>query len=115
MRKSFGRARPWPCREARTHEVQCGCKTHFFKSTIFPLHRLARAVFGVIAGLLFIGTVLFAQSPEPIHGVVVDPDHAAVPEATVRLVAADGSEVAHTLTDQQGRFSFSHECSNCSL
>src|SRR5690348_14068414 len=65
--------------------------------------------------LIFFSTVLFSQSPESIHGVVVDPDHATVPEATVRLLAADGTEQTHTLTDQQGRFSFQRECANCSV
>lgn len=60
-------------------------------------------------------TTLNAQSSQPVHGTVVDPDHAAVPEATVRLLAADGRETARTLTDQQGRFSFKAACSDCSL
>jgi len=50
--------------------------------------------------------LLYSQSSDAIRGVVVDPDQAAVPKAFVRLVASDGTETAHTLTDQQGRFSF---------
>ena len=65
--------------------------------------------------VLLASVVLLAQSPQPIHGLIVDPDHAAVPEATVRLLSPDGSESARTLTDRQGRFSFSNECANCSL
>src|SRR5215831_10566075 len=65
---------------------------------------------------LFLVTAAFrAQSPEPIRGVVVDPDHAAIPKATVRLLAPGGSELARTLTDQQGKFSFRQNCSDCSL
>ena len=68
------------------------------------------------AVFLFSVTAVFhAQSPEAIRGVVVDPDHAAIPKATVRLVAPDGSELARTLTDQQGRFSFGQNCPDCSL
>ena len=115
MRKSFGRARPWPRHESLPHEVQCGCTPRFFKSTTFAHRVVAKTIFKLLPAVLFISVLVRAQSPQPIHGVVVDPDHAAVPEATVRLVAGDGSETAHTLTDQQGRFSFSHECANCSL
>jgi vitamin B12 transporter len=80
---------------------------------------LIGAVFLDIARTVLIGllctAVLQAQSVQPIHGTVVDPDHAAVPEATVRLLAADGRETRHTLTDEQGRFSFKAACSDCSL
>ena len=64
---------------------------------------------------LSLTAVSFAQTPEPIRGVVADPDHAAIPEATVRLLAADGAEAAHTLTDREGRFDFTQNCVNCSL
>ena len=83
------------------------------------LKSLVGAVFLGIAQALLIGllctTVTKAQSPQPIHGLVVDPDHAAVPQATVRLIASDGSETARTLTDPQGKFSFPGTCGNCSL
>ena len=59
--------------------------------------------------------LLYSQSSDAIRGVVVDPDQAAVPKAFVRLVASDGTETAHTLTDQQGRFSFQQRCAGCSL
>src|SRR4029077_17031282 len=45
-----------------------------------------------------------------ISGQVVDPDHAAIPRATVRLLSADGAEIAHIRTDQQGRFAFQQIC-----
>ena len=68
------------------------------------------------AVFLFSVTAFFhAQSREAIRGVVVDPDHAAIPRATVRLIAPDGSELARALTDQQGRFSFRQNCSDCSV
>jgi vitamin B12 transporter len=73
------------------------------------------AVFRCLASILLASSILFAQTSEPIHGVVVDPSHAAVPKASVRLIAADGNEAAHTVTDQQGRFSFQQKCVNCSL
>lgn len=64
------------------------------------------------AVLLFsINTFTYAQSPEAISGTVVDPDHAAVPKASVRLLTRDGRELAHTLTDLEGHFSFRQPCS----
>ena len=72
--------------------------------------------FGIWAVFLFSTTAVFyAQSLEVIRGVVVDPDHAAVPEASVRLLGADGSELARTFTDRQGRFSFRQSCPGCSV
>jgi vitamin B12 transporter len=64
---------------------------------------------------LFFNAFLFSQSSQTIHGSVEDPDQAAVPKAFVRLLASDGTETAHTLTDQQGRFSFQQRCADCSL
>jgi hypothetical protein len=49
---------------------------------------------------------LAAQVSNQLSGQVVDPDHAAIPRATIRLLSADGLEVARVLTDQQGRFFF---------
>src|SRR5437763_13855376 len=51
-----------------------------------------------------------AQVANDISGQVVDPDHARIPRATVRLLLADGSEIAQVLTDQQGRFRFQQAC-----
>jgi len=65
--------------------------------------------------LFCISSVLYAQSHEPIAGTILDPDHAAVPQASVRLLAANGTELAHTLTDEQGQFSFSQTCTGCML
>ena len=53
---------------------------------------------------------LAAQVSNEISGQVVDPDHAAIPRATVRLLSADGAEIAHIRTDQQGRFAFQQIC-----
>jgi len=53
---------------------------------------------------------LAAQNANDISGQVVDPDHARIPRATVRLLSADGSEIARVLTDQQGRFRFPQTC-----
>ncbi len=58
---------------------------------------------------------LYGESVEPIAGTVIDPDRAAVPDASVRLISPTGSELAHTLTDQQGHFSFHQQCSSCSV
>ncbi len=60
-------------------------------------------------------SILLAQSPEAFSGSVVDLSHAAVPQASVRLRTADGAEVAHTLTDEQGRFVFSKPCADCMI
>jgi len=57
----------------------------------------------------------YAQSPNVISGTVIDPDHAAIPKASVRLFGADGSELGHTLTDMQGRYSFERQCNDCYL
>jgi outer membrane cobalamin receptor len=58
----------------------------------------------------------FAQTQQRTGGVVVDPDHAAVPEASVRLLSPDGAELAHSFTDQQGQFSFQQACKGaCSI
>jgi vitamin B12 transporter len=66
------------------------------------------------AVLLFsINTFLYGQSAEQISGTVVDPDHAALPEVSVRLIAPDGTEVSRTLTNQQGRFAFQQPCAGC--
>jgi len=93
------------------------------RSRALPVHALReticsslpKSISWLAPTVLLASAVLFAQSPQPFHGVIVDPDHAAVPEATVRLLSAGASEVAHTLTDRQGRFSFQRECANCSL
>ena len=56
-----------------------------------------------------------AQTSQTITGTVTDPDHAAVPAASVRLFSRDGSHLAHTLTNQQGQFSFQQPCNACSV
>ncbi|HWY71070.1 MAG TPA: TonB-dependent receptor [Terriglobales bacterium] len=53
---------------------------------------------------------LAAQVSNQISGQVVDPDHAAIPRATVRLLSPDRLETARVLTDQQGRFAFQQTC-----
>ena len=53
---------------------------------------------------------LAAQNSNQISGQVVDPDRAAIPRATVRLLSADRAEIARVLTDQQGRFAFQQAC-----
>jgi vitamin B12 transporter len=60
-------------------------------------------------------TFIYAQSPDVISGRVTDPDHAAIPKASVRLLSPDGIELAHGLTDMQGRYSFERQCNDCSL
>src|SRR5437867_130122 len=45
-----------------------------------------------------------------IAGTVLDPDHAAVPRTTVRLLKPDGAEVERTLTDSLGHFEFKQPC-----
>jgi len=45
-----------------------------------------------------------------IAGTVLDPDRAAVPRTTVRLLKPDGAEVERTLTDSLGHFEFKQPC-----
>jgi vitamin B12 transporter len=52
----------------------------------------------------------WAQAPGSVSGVVLDPSHARLARAVVRLLSAEGIEIGHTLTDQQGRFSFRQSC-----
>src|SRR5215467_7678592 len=54
---------------------------------------------------------VWAQEPK-IAGTVLDPDHAAVPRATVRLLKPDSAEVEQTLTDSLGHFEFKQSCSS---
>ncbi len=50
---------------------------------------------------------LWAQvSPAFITGTVLDPSHAVLPRATVRLLTTAGVEVVRSLTDSQGSFRF---------
>jgi outer membrane cobalamin receptor len=65
--------------------------------------------------VLFSAIRLFGQASPSISGTVFDPDHAAVPDASVRLLSPSGAELGHTLTDQQGTFSFHRQCSGCSV
>ncbi len=58
---------------------------------------------------------LNAQTSQITSGIVIDPDRAAVPDASVRLVSGDGTELAHTSTNQQGRFQFQRYCNACSV
>jgi outer membrane cobalamin receptor len=54
--------------------------------------------------------------PQHISGSVVDQDGGALPRAFVRLVAADGSEMAQTFTDTRGEFAFEHaSCERCQV
>ena len=41
-----------------------------------------------------------------LQGTVQDPKGAKIPDASVRLISPQGKEIAHTLTDDQGRFRF---------
>jgi hypothetical protein len=75
-----------------------------------------RSILLTWAVLLFSTSIfIYAQSPDVISGTVIDPDHAAIPKASVRLLAADGNELAHTLTDMQGRYFFERRCADCYL
>jgi vitamin B12 transporter len=59
---------------------------------------------------------LLAQGTSNVRGYVLDPTHAPVPRASIRLLASDQAEIAHTFTDQQGRFAFLEGCSpGCSV
>ncbi|HET7209046.1 MAG TPA: TonB-dependent receptor plug domain-containing protein [Terriglobales bacterium] len=71
-----------------------------------------RIILAVSLFLLFGLTPLLtsAQQSSQVSGTVVDPDHAAVAHANVRLLSADGRQIAETLTDNQGYFTFRESC-----
>jgi vitamin B12 transporter len=47
-----------------------------------------------------------AGSAATLQGTVLDPEGAAVPGATVRVLGTQGTEIARTVTDQRGQFRF---------
>jgi len=56
---------------------------------------------------LFVPLCLTAQVPSAsIAGIVLDPKREPLPRATVRLLGADGAELARARTDAHGRFRF---------
>jgi vitamin B12 transporter len=55
--------------------------------------------------LLFL-TSTIAGNAATLRGTVVDPQGGEVPGAAVRLFAAEGREVAHTVTGERGQFRF---------
>jgi vitamin B12 transporter len=59
---------------------------------------------------VFLSLTVWAQERK-IAGTVLDPDHAAIPRATVRLLKPAGAEVERTLTDSLGHFEFKQPCS----
>ncbi|HEY6183467.1 MAG TPA: TonB-dependent receptor plug domain-containing protein [Terriglobales bacterium] len=74
--------------------------------------RFSRSVSFIFAGILC--GISSAQTAQ-ISGTVVDPNRAAIPRATVRLLSGS-KEIGHTLSDQQGKFSFPQACnSGCSV
>src|SRR5213082_3723369 len=60
--------------------------------------------------LCVLSLTVWAQERK-IAGTVLDPDRAAVPRTTVRLLKPDGAEVERTLTDSLGHFEFKQPCS----
>src|SRR5436190_11716156 len=69
------------------------------------------------SGILLCVLTLIAWAQErKIAGIVLDPDHAAIPRASVRLLKPNGIEVERTLTDSLGHFEFRRTCpGDCSL
>jgi len=66
--------------------------------------------------LLSFGGVSPASAQADISGFVVDQDGAAVPRARVRLLSADGGELAQRFADARGSFRFDHApCAGCLL
>src|SRR5947209_1231026 len=59
--------------------------------------------------LCVLSLTVWAQERK-IAGTVLDPDRAAVPRTTVRLLKPDGAEVERTLTDSLGHFEFKQPC-----
>ena len=72
--------------------------------------RFSRSVSSILTGILC--GLSWAQLSAQISGTVVDPNRAEIPRATVRLLSANSQEVAHILSDQQGKFSFSQPCND---
>ncbi len=70
--------------------------------------RFSRSVSFIFAGILC--GISSAQTAQ-ISGTVVDPNRASIPRATVRLLSGT-KEAAHTLSDQQGKFSFLQTCND---
>ena len=70
--------------------------------------RSSRILSFIFAGI-FCG--LSSAQAASVSGMVVDPNRAAIPRVPVRLLA-NSKEVAHTLTDEQGKFVFSQSCSD---
>ncbi len=66
--------------------------------------------------LLSFGRVCLASGQDGISGLVVDQDGAAVPRAHVRLLAADGGELAQGFADARGAFKFEQaRCAGCRI
>ncbi len=64
----------------------------------------------------FLTVSVWAEVTGKVSGIILDPDHAAVPRATVRLLKPNGAEVERTLSDSQGRFEFRQQCaSECTV
>jgi len=81
---------------------------------------MPRPLFASIA--VSLASLVLSLGPSPafaqqaVTGAVVDPQGGAVVRAIVRVVDAGGKEVAITLTDAGGRFTFaSLSCSNCKV
>ena len=72
-------------------------------------------IFRIAASSLILGALTWAQPALQISGVVIDANHAVIPRASVRLLSSDAKEVAHTLSDQRGRFTFEQACGGCSV
>jgi vitamin B12 transporter len=65
--------------------------------------------------LCILSLTVWAQERK-IAGTVLDPDHAAIPRATIRLLKSNGVEVERTVTDSLGHFEFRRKCpEDCSI
>ncbi len=77
---------------------------------------MRRRSVAVVLLCLFIHVPVIAQESRPISGRVLDPTHVPVARASVRLLTSEQAEIARTLTDQQGHFSFpEHYSADCTV
>jgi outer membrane cobalamin receptor len=67
-----------------------------------------------VVSLLAAGVSPLIAQPR-LHGSVVDQEGGAMPRVAVRLLDADGREVARRLTNARGEFSFDTDCDSCSI
>ena len=72
---------------------------------------MRRTFVNVVVFCICIRIFLVAQAADSVSGRVLDPTHAPVARAGVRMLSSGRVEIARTFTDQQGHFTFPERCS----